>query len=118
MEMLPSYFTTCDIFCSPAYTGESFGIILLEALASGRTVIASDIQGYRTVIKDGYNGILIRPKEPDAITAAVLRIIANKELKNKLIENGLQSVQQYSWTAVAEQMEDFYYKTMRRKGLL
>ncbi len=117
MEMLPSYFTTCDIFCSPAYTGESFGIILLEALASGRTVIAADIQGYRTVIKDGYNGILVRPKDTDAITDAVLRIIANKELKNKLIENGLQSVRQYSWKAVAEQVEGFYYKKMREKGL-
>ncbi|TES91552.1 MAG: glycosyltransferase family 1 protein [Candidatus Cloacimonadota bacterium] len=115
MEMLPSYFATCDIFCSPAYTGESFGIILLEALASGKPVIASNIPGYRNVIKDGYNGILVPPKAPDAITNAVLRITEDKGFEKRLIYNGLKSAKQYSWENVSKMIEDFYYKTMGKK---
>lgn len=115
MELLPSYFTTCDVFCSPAYTGESFGIILLEALASGTPVVASDIPGYRTVIKDGYNGLLVPPKEPNAITDAVSRITDDDTLRKNLISNGLESVQQYSWKNISKIIEDFYYETLRRK---
>ncbi|MCK4396727.1 glycosyltransferase family 4 protein [candidate division WOR-3 bacterium] len=115
MEVIPSYFTTCDIFCSPSYTGESFGIILLEALSSGKPVIASDIPGYRTVIKDGYNGVLVPPREPSAITDAVLRITKEDILKKRLINNGLQSVKKYSWENVSLLIEDFYYKTFQKK---
>jgi len=115
MEVIPSYFTTCDIFCSPSYTGESFGIILLEALSSGKPVIASDIPGYRTVIKDGYNGVLVPPREPSAITDAVLRITKDDRLKKRLIDNGLQSVKKYSWENVSLLIEDFYYKTIQKK---
>ncbi len=115
MEILPSYFTTCNVFCSPAYTGESFGIILLEAHASGSPVIASDIPGYRTVINNGYNGILVPSKEPDAITEAVLKIVKNRKFTNKLISNGLQSVQKYSWKNVTGMVEEFYYKTIKKR---
>lgn len=115
MEVLPSYFTSCDIFCSPSYTGESFGITLLEALSSGKPVIASDIPGYRTVIKDGYNGVLVPPRKPSAITDAVLRITKDDRLKKRLIDNGLQSVKKYSWKNVSLMIEDFYYKTIKKK---
>jgi phosphatidylinositol alpha-mannosyltransferase len=116
MEVLPSYFTTSDIFCSPAYTGESFGIILLEAQASGTPVIASDITGYRTVIKDGYNGVLVTPKDPPSITDAVLRILKDKRFAKSLRSHGLESVKKYSWETVTKEIEDFYYETLAAKG--
>jgi len=115
MELLPSYFTTCDIFCSPAYSGESFGIILLESLASGTPVVASDIPGYNNVIKNGYNGILVSAKNPSAITDAVERIIKNNTLRKKLIDNGIASVKQYSWKVISKKVEEFYYRLMEKK---
>ena len=115
MKLLPSYFATCNIFCSPAYTGESFGIILLEALASGKPVIASDIPGYRTIIRDGCNGLLVSPKNPEAITEAVLRITKEEKLKKRLIDNGLDSVQKYSWKNITSMIENFYYRAIQRK---
>jgi phosphatidylinositol alpha-mannosyltransferase len=116
MEKLPRYFVTCDIFCSPAYTGESFGIILLEAQASGTPVIASDIQGYRTVIKDGGNGILVRPKDPDAIADAITSIHIDPLLKQRIVRNGLESVQQYSWERVASSIEYFYRDAIEKSS--
>jgi phosphatidylinositol alpha-mannosyltransferase len=114
MEVLPRYFVTSDIFCSPAYTGESFGIILLEAQASGTPVIASDIQGYRTVIKDGDNGILVPPRNPDALAAAIEKIHNDQSLRKRLIRNGLESVQKYSWESVTSRIECFYFDILER----
>ncbi len=114
MEILPRYFATCTIFCSPAYTGESFGIILLEAQASGAPVVASNIAGYRTVIRDGYNGILVPPKDPDALAEAIMRIHNNASLKESLRRSGLESVQRYSWKNVAESIEHFYLVTAKK----
>lgn len=116
MDALPSYFSTCDVFCSPAYTGESFGIILLEALASGKPVVASDIPGYRNIIDGGYNGLLVEPKNLADITEGVLRIISDEVLKNRLIERGLETAKKYSWKNVARMVEDFYYKTIKEKS--
>ena len=116
MEMLPRYFVTCDIFCSPAYTGESFGIILLEAQASGTPVIASGIQGYRTVITNNNNGILVPPKNPDAIAEAVTSIHTDPSLKARLVEKGLESVQQYSWENVTSRIERFYLDTIKKSS--
>lgn len=116
MEMLPRYFVTSDIFCSPAYTGESFGIILLEAQASGTPVIASSIQGYRTVIKHGYNGILVQPKDPDAIAEAVSAIYEDHSMNERLVTNGLKSVRQYSWENVTSRVERFYFDTIEKSS--
>jgi phosphatidylinositol alpha-mannosyltransferase len=117
MEVLPSYFATSDIFCSPAYTGESFGIILLEALASGTPVVASDIQGYRTVIRNGHNGLLVPPKNPGEITGAIIRILENAQLRKQLVREGLKSAQKYSWNTVTDTIEKFYFETLQKKQL-
>ncbi len=117
MEVLPSYFVTSDIFCSPAYTGESFGIILLEALASGTPVVASDIQGYRTVIRNGHNGLLVPPKNPGEITSAIMKILENAQLRKQLVRDGLKSAQKYSWNTVTDMIEKFYFEMLQKKQL-
>jgi phosphatidylinositol alpha-mannosyltransferase len=116
MEALPSYFTTCDVFCSPAYTGESFGIILLEALASGKPVVASDIPGYRNIINSGSNGLLVEPKNPEEITKGILKILEDKKLERRFIEKGLETAEKYSWKNIARMIEVFYYNVLKEKS--
>ena len=70
-ELLPRYYASADIFCAPATGGESFGIVLLEAMASGVPVIASSIPGFSSVIAHDVDGVLVPPRHPKEWAAAL-----------------------------------------------
>jgi len=110
---IPSYYSSCDVYCSPALGGESFGIVLLEAMAVGKPVVCSRIPGYDRVIIDGYNGLFFDPKNPDDIAQKIVNVLKNSELKNKLINNGKEFVKDYSWQSVAKRIEIFYKQKLK-----
>ena len=97
-----------DLFVAPAVGGESFGIVLVEAMAAGLPVIASDIPGYREVVRDGIEGILIPPRDPPALAAAVRRLLDRPEEMARLGEAGRRRAERYSWTAVTREIEAAY----------
>lgn len=105
---LPRYYASADVFCSPATGGESFGIVLLEAMAAGAPVVASDIDGYRDVVTHEKNGLLASPRDVDAIANAITRIADNDELATHLSEGGGRTAWQYRWDQVGSQVEDYY----------
>lgn len=107
-ENLPYYYATADIYCSPAIYGESFGIILLEAMACSVPVVASDIKGYNEVITNKENGLLIPPMDVEKLAYTIIEVIQNKELKNKLKRNGLKKVQDYSWDKITDRILEYY----------
>lgn len=107
-EELPSIYRSCNIYCSPALGGETFGIVLLEAMASGTPVVSSNIAGYRQVINDGENGLLFDPHSPQDIKQKISRLLQNENLKKKLIENGLESAKQYDWLNVTDRILEIY----------
>ena len=107
---IPSIYRSCDIYCSPALGGETFGIVLIEAMASGVPVIASNIDGYRQVIEDGKNGLLFDPHSPEDIKQRLLSVLSDSNLRDKLIKQGLGSVKQYEWKRVSERIVEIYKK--------
>jgi len=107
---LPSVFNRASVFVSPAISGESFGIVLLEAMSTGTPVIASSIPGYRCVVEDGKNGLLVSPKDSKDIASKITYLMKNEQLREKLIEGGLESAARYSWDVVAKDILDFYYE--------
>lgn len=107
-DLIPSYYASCDVYCSPALGGESFGIVLLEAMAVGKPVLASKIPGYDRVIRDGYNGLFFDPRNSEDIARKIIRVLKDEELKNSLINNGREFVMGYSWERVAKMIEEFY----------
>ncbi len=107
---LPDIFSKASIFVSPAISGESFGIVLLEAMATETPVIASNIPGYRCVVEDGKNGILVTPANSKEIAEKVIRLFGDKNLCHNLVEGGLKTVQKYSWDKVAKEILNFYYE--------
>ena len=111
-EDLPRYYATCDVYCAPSTGRESFGIVLLEALASGAPVVASNIPGYAGVVRHGETGILTEPGNPDSLALSVVRVLADDALRDAIIDNGLRDVRRYGWEVVARQVLDVY-----RRGL-
>jgi len=107
-DQLPQYYRTADIFCAPASGGESFGIVLLEAMASGTPVVATSIPGYASVITHGQNGLLARPQDERSIADALLTLIHDTNLRQRLIENGLVTAEKYSWENVSRQVDEYY----------
>ena len=107
-EDLPRYYATADIFCSPATGAESFGIVLLEAMAAGKPLIVSGIEGYSAVVDHGNQGLLFPRKDAAALANSLELLIRNPELRQKLGSRGRQAVEQYRWRRVASQVETYY----------
>lgn len=107
-EDLPRYYASADVFCSPATGGESFGIVLVEAMAAGVPVVASDIDGYRDVVSHEANGLLVGPRDPTAIVNAVARVLDNPDLSARLTSAGRDAATRFRWEQVASRVEDYY----------
>jgi phosphatidylinositol alpha-mannosyltransferase len=111
---MPGYYLACDLFCAPSIGNESFGIVLLEAMATGKPVVASDIPGYREVVTPGEDGILVPPRSPEALAQAIIRALEDDDLRLKLRSNGLRKVRDYTWDSVAGQVENYYEELVAR----
>ena len=83
---LPSYFASADVFCAPSLGGESFGIVLAEAMAVGVPVVCSDIAGYRDLVRDDHEGLLVPPRDPEALAGAIGALLDNPARRAALAE--------------------------------
>ncbi len=97
-----------QVLCAPSNGGESFGIILVEAMAAGVPVVASDIPGYRAVLAEGSAGVLVPPGDPAALESALLNVLRNPELREDLTASGIQRAERYSWERLIDQVMDVY----------
>ncbi|MBI4310485.1 MAG: glycosyltransferase family 4 protein [Chloroflexi bacterium] len=102
------YFRTAHIFCAPSLGKESFGIVLGEAMASGKPIVASDIEGYASVMTSGREGFLVPPKDEKALAEALERLILDPGLRAEMGESGRITVQRYRWDKVAALVEAVY----------
>ena len=97
-----------DVFCAPSLRGESFGVVLLEAMAAGAAVVASALDGYRNVATDGTDAILTPPGDADALAAALQRVLGDDAERRRLVEAGERQAQRFSMTALAEAYVERY----------
>jgi phosphatidylinositol alpha-mannosyltransferase len=105
---LPQYYRTADIFCAPATGGESFGIVLLEAMASGTPIVATDIAGYASVLTSGKEGLLAKPEDPRSLAEALLTLLNDRQARLKMGQGGLDTAGKYSWENVSSRVLEFY----------
>jgi phosphatidyl-myo-inositol alpha-mannosyltransferase len=111
---LARFYRTADIFCAPATGQESFGIILLEAMATGTPVVASAISGYSSVMTDGEEGLLVPPKQKIALAQALSRLIENTELCRKMGERGRVTAAKYGWEKISLRILDYYIELLEK----
>jgi len=109
---LPRYYRTADVYCSPATSHESFGIVLLEAMAVGTPIVATNIAGYANVVTDGEDGLLVPPKNNRALARTLVSLLNNKPLQQQMRDRGRLKAEEYSWERVAQRVLDYYNKVL------
>ncbi|HEY7970268.1 MAG TPA: glycosyltransferase family 4 protein [Candidatus Limnocylindrales bacterium] len=107
-------FRTADVYASPATGGESFGIVLLEAMASGTAIVASDIHGYKGVVRRGREALLVPPRDSKAIAGAIGRLLGDDAERRAMGEAGRLRAEEFSWPRVTAKVDDFYGVVIRR----
>ena len=107
------YYASADVYVAPNTSGESFGIVLLEAMAAGLPVVASDIPGFRTVMKDGQQGRLVPPGDASALAGAIDTLLSNDKLRTAMARDGRGTADAYAWPLVAARIEDVYRHAWR-----
>lgn len=113
-EELARYYRTADVFCAPSTGSESFGMVLLEAMAAGAPIVASDIEGYREVVDDGAQGVLVKPEDPAALAAALLALLRDPERRRAMSLAGQDKAPRYAWPVVAARVIEFYTSLRER----
>ena len=108
-SMKPLYYRAADVFCLPSVmTHEIFGIVNLEAMACSVPIVASKIGGIPDVVRDGENGLLVLPRDSDALADAITYLLEDEDVREKMGKNGRKKVEDYSWNRVGEETEKIY----------
>jgi phosphatidylinositol alpha-mannosyltransferase len=101
-----------DLLCAPSLAGESFGMVLIEAMAAGTGVVASAIAGYSDVVTNGVDGVLVPPADPQAL-GEELQLLAHEPKRIAAMgEAGRRSAQRYAWPRIAEQVTEVYERAI------
>lgn len=97
-----------DVLCAPALGGESFGMVLTEAFAAGTPVVASDIAGYRDVVRDGADGVLVPRADPTALATTLRELALDPARTAAMGAEAARSAQRFAWPRVTEQVLGVY----------
>ena len=97
-----------DVFCAPSLGGESFGVVLIEAMAAGTAVVASSLDGYRNVATDGIDSILVPPGDAAALAEALEIALGDDNLAARLREAGDMRAEQFAMSALADRYVEIY----------
>ncbi len=102
------YYASADVCCVPSTGNESFGYVVVEPMAAGRPVVATNIPGYASVVTPGKDGILVEPRDPQALALALVRVLADRDLREHLVSNGRVCAEKFDWPQVAQRVLDAY----------
>jgi phosphatidylinositol alpha-mannosyltransferase len=97
-----------DVFCAPSLHGESFGVVLLEAMAAETPIVASDLPGYRNVARAGHDALLVAPGDAHALADALVDVLEHPTLAESLVASGESRAAEFSMDLLAERYLDLY----------
>lgn len=105
-----------DVFCAPSLHGESFGVVLLEAMAAGVPIVASDLPGYRNVANPEVHAVLVAPGDAAALAAGIRRVLDDPSLAARLVAAGDGRADEFAMDTLAERYLELYDQLLRRPG--
>jgi phosphatidylinositol alpha-mannosyltransferase len=112
---LPSYHAASDLYVGPSMGGESFGIVLVEAMAAGLPVVASAVPGYDEVVRDGVDGLLVPAGDAAALAGAIGRVLDDPTLARRLGDAGRERAATFDWSVIVERIEALYEKALHAR---
>jgi phosphatidylinositol alpha-mannosyltransferase len=115
-EDLPRYYRSGDVFCAPNTGHESLGLILLEAMASGVPIVASRIPGFAAVVKDGEHGLLVPPRDSEALCEALKRLLSDAGMREAMGRVAALHARSWSWDEVSSEVLAFYEETAANRN--
>jgi phosphatidylinositol alpha-mannosyltransferase len=103
-----AFLRSVDVYCAPNLLGESFGVILIEALAAGAPIVASDLDAFARVLEDGAAGVLVRRGDAGALAAALCDLLSDPARRAELAMHGREVAAAYDWSVVARRILAVY----------
>jgi phosphatidylinositol alpha-mannosyltransferase len=110
------FYHSVDVFCAPNTGGESFGVVLIEAMAAGAPIVASDLEAFQLVLRDGRAGELFPAGDPVALAAAAGRLLDDPALRERLSAAARDAVRAYDWPVVARDVVKVYEAVVPARG--
>lgn len=107
-ELLPAYYQHATVFCAPNTGNESFGVVLLEAMAAGCPVVASNIEGFAELVAYGIHGLLVPPRSPGLLADALSRVLSDPTIARRLAASVAAYASQFAWPKVAGEVLAYY----------
>jgi phosphatidyl-myo-inositol alpha-mannosyltransferase len=114
-EELVRYYRSATVFCAPSTGFESFGIVLLEAMAAGLPIVASDIAGYSKVLTDGVEGRLVPHADLNVLARALIELLQDPCLRAAMAERGRATAARYDWPLIARRVLDYYVELLQTR---
>jgi len=106
-ESIPKYMMASDLFVLPSVS-ESFGIVNLEAMASGLPIVATKVGGVPEIIKENINGLLVEPRNSIDLSLKIIKLLHNQPLAKKISNNNKSYVKNFSWVSVILKLNNVY----------
>jgi phosphatidylinositol alpha-mannosyltransferase len=103
-----------EVFCAPSLSGESFGVVLLEAMAAEACIVASELPGYAAVARSGVDALLVPPGDASALAGALRRALGDADLRRRLVASGERRAAAYGLDKLADRYLGFYQRLLRR----
>lgn len=115
---MPRYHRSAHVFCAPNTGFESQGIVLLEAMAAGLPIVASNIDGFAGVITHGVEGLLVRPEDAQSLSDALLDVLGNPARAASMAAHGRERSRYYSWDRVTQQVLSYYERLIYERAII
>ena len=116
-DELPRYYASADVFCAPNTGNESQGYTLLEAMAAGKPVVASNIEGFADVITHGVEGFLVLPKDADALAVSLVHMLADNEARAAMARRARARAEEFGWDRIAQRVLSYYERLLYERRL-
>lgn len=115
LEKINDFYLRADVYVAPSVWNEPLGLVILEAMVNKTPVVVSRKGGVTTVVKDGYNGFLVRPRSPNLIAEKVNLLLSDEKLRLKMAERAYKTVvERFNWDKIAHKFYNLYQKSLNK----
>jgi glycosyltransferase involved in cell wall biosynthesis len=115
-EQIPKYMAQADVFVLPSLS-EGFGIVVVEAMASGLPIVTTNVRGLPELVKNGENGFIAKPKDPKDLAEKIMLILENKDLRETIAKTNIIKAREYTWDHIVDELITVYNSILQKSQI-